>query len=138
MVELIVIVNEIEEWELEKWIERKRCRKEGRSMSITSAQSYEMRIARTGDKIADPPEPYWQTAARGACFSSRRFQPFGGGHGTPQAASCARVHPPGWRLRLLDLCLGHHGASQKISCIGSPLCEQACRHAASCMHAIGG
>jgi hypothetical protein len=57
-------VNEIEEWELEKWIERKRCRKEGRSMSITSAQSYEMRIARTGDKIADPPEPYWPTVER--------------------------------------------------------------------------
>ena len=30
-------------------------------MSITSAQSYEMRIARAGDKIADPPEPYWKT-----------------------------------------------------------------------------
>jgi hypothetical protein len=38
-------------------------RKGGR-MSITSAQSYEMRIARTGDNIADPPEPYWQTVAR--------------------------------------------------------------------------
>ena len=37
---------------------------EGGSMSITSAQSYEMRIARTGDKIADPPEPYWQTVER--------------------------------------------------------------------------
>jgi len=23
-----------------------------------------MRIARTGDKIADPPEPYWQTVER--------------------------------------------------------------------------
>jgi hypothetical protein len=33
-------------------------------MSITSAQSYEMRIARTGDKIADPPVPYWQTIER--------------------------------------------------------------------------
>jgi hypothetical protein len=32
-------------------------------MSITSAQSYEMRIARSGDKIVDPPEPYWQTVA---------------------------------------------------------------------------
>ena len=48
-------------------------------MSITSAQSYEMRIARTGDKIADPPEPYWQTverllADRGAIMS-RVFLP---------------------------------------------------------------
>ena len=33
-------------------------------MSITSAQSYEMRIARTADKIGDPPEPYWQTVER--------------------------------------------------------------------------
>jgi len=57
-------VNEIEEWELEEWVGRKRCPKEGGRMSITSAQSYEMRIARTGDKIADPPEPYWQTVER--------------------------------------------------------------------------
>jgi len=33
-------------------------------MSITSAQGYEMRIARTGDKIGDPPEPYRQTVER--------------------------------------------------------------------------
>jgi hypothetical protein len=33
-------------------------------MSITSAQGYEMRIARQGDRIADPPEPYWQTVER--------------------------------------------------------------------------
>jgi hypothetical protein len=33
-------------------------------MSITSAQSYEMRIARSGDKMIDPPEPYWQTVER--------------------------------------------------------------------------
>ena len=33
-------------------------------MSITSAQSYEMRITRKGDKIADPPQPYWQTVER--------------------------------------------------------------------------
>jgi hypothetical protein len=33
-------------------------------MSITSAQSYEMRIARKGDKISDPPHPYWQTVER--------------------------------------------------------------------------
>ena len=33
-------------------------------MSITSAQSYEMRISRSGDKINDPPEPYWQTVER--------------------------------------------------------------------------
>jgi hypothetical protein len=32
--------------------------------SITSAQSYEMRIARTDDQIDDPPEPYWQTVER--------------------------------------------------------------------------
>jgi hypothetical protein len=38
--------------------------KEAGSMSITSAQSYEMRIARTGDKVADPPEPYRQTVER--------------------------------------------------------------------------
>jgi hypothetical protein len=31
-------------------------------MSITSAQGYEMRIARMGDKI--PPQPYWQTVER--------------------------------------------------------------------------
>jgi hypothetical protein len=30
-------------------------------MSITSAESYEMRISRSGDKITDPPQPYWQT-----------------------------------------------------------------------------
>jgi len=30
-------------------------------MSITSAESYEMRINRSGDKITDPPQPYWQT-----------------------------------------------------------------------------
>jgi len=45
------------------WV-RKRCRNGGRSMSITSAQSYEMRIARIGDKITDPPQPYWQTVER--------------------------------------------------------------------------
>ena len=28
-------------------------------MSITSARSYEMRIARKGDEISDPPQPYW-------------------------------------------------------------------------------
>jgi hypothetical protein len=33
-------------------------------MSITSAQSYEMRIARRGDRISDAPEPYWQTVER--------------------------------------------------------------------------
>jgi hypothetical protein len=33
-------------------------------MSITSAQSYEMRISRKGDRISDPPEPYWQTVER--------------------------------------------------------------------------
>ena len=33
-------------------------------MSITSAQSYELRIAREGDRIADPPQPYWQTVER--------------------------------------------------------------------------
>jgi len=33
-------------------------------MSITSAQSYEMRISRSGDKITDPPQPYWQTVER--------------------------------------------------------------------------
>jgi hypothetical protein len=33
-------------------------------MSITTAQGYEMRIARTGDKISDPPQPYWQTVQR--------------------------------------------------------------------------
>jgi len=34
------------------------------AMSITSAQSYEMRIARKGDEISDPPQPYWQTVER--------------------------------------------------------------------------
>jgi len=57
-------VNEIEEWELEKWVARKRYRKEEGNMSITSAQSYEMRIARTGDKVGDPPQPYGQTVER--------------------------------------------------------------------------
>jgi hypothetical protein len=33
-------------------------------MSIKSAQGYEMRIARMGDKIGDPPQPYWQTVER--------------------------------------------------------------------------
>jgi hypothetical protein len=33
-------------------------------MSITSAQSYEMRISRSGGKISDPPQPYWQTVER--------------------------------------------------------------------------
>jgi hypothetical protein len=33
-------------------------------MSITSAQGYEMRIARTGDEIGAPPEPYRQTVER--------------------------------------------------------------------------
>ena len=33
-------------------------------MSITSAQGYEMRISRSGDKISDPPQPYWQTVER--------------------------------------------------------------------------
>ena len=33
-------------------------------MSITSVQSYEMRIARSADKISDPPQPYWQTVER--------------------------------------------------------------------------
>ena len=33
-------------------------------MSITSAQGYEMRITRSGDRIDDPPEPYWQTVER--------------------------------------------------------------------------
>jgi hypothetical protein len=37
---------------------------DGGSMSITSAQSYEMRISRSSDKITDPPEPYWQTVER--------------------------------------------------------------------------
>jgi hypothetical protein len=37
---------------------------DGGSMSITSAQSYEMRISRSGDKISDPPQPYWQTVER--------------------------------------------------------------------------
>jgi hypothetical protein len=34
------------------------------AMSITSAQSYEMRISRSGDKITNPPQPYWQTVER--------------------------------------------------------------------------
>jgi hypothetical protein len=33
-------------------------------MSITSAHGYEMRIIRSGDTIADLPEPYWQTVQR--------------------------------------------------------------------------
>jgi hypothetical protein len=33
-------------------------------MSITSAQSYEMRLSRRCDGIDDPPEPYWQTVER--------------------------------------------------------------------------
>jgi hypothetical protein len=37
---------------------------DGGSMSITSAQGYEMRISRSGDKISDPPQPYWQTVER--------------------------------------------------------------------------
>jgi hypothetical protein len=36
----------------------------GKSMSITSAQSYEMQIARSGNNIGDPPQPYWQTVER--------------------------------------------------------------------------
>jgi hypothetical protein len=28
------------------------------------AQSYEMRIARRGDRISDAPEPYWQIGER--------------------------------------------------------------------------
>jgi hypothetical protein len=61
-VPLVWIVNKIEEWELETmgWTQTM----PGGSMSITSVQSYEMRIARTGDKIGDPPEPYWQTVER--------------------------------------------------------------------------
>ena len=39
-------------------------RNDGGNMSITSAQSYELRIAREGDRIADPPQPYWQTVER--------------------------------------------------------------------------
>jgi hypothetical protein len=31
------------------------------AMSITSAQGYEMRITWKGDRIGDPPQPYWQT-----------------------------------------------------------------------------
>ena len=42
-------------------------------MSITSAQSYEMRIARAGNKIADPPEPYWQTVERLFADRGRRL-----------------------------------------------------------------
>jgi hypothetical protein len=30
-------------------------------MSITSAQSYEMRLSRRRDRIDDPPKPYCQT-----------------------------------------------------------------------------
>ena len=46
------------------------------AVSITSAQSYEMRINRSGDKISDPPQPYWQTverlmADRGADYVAR-------------------------------------------------------------------
>jgi hypothetical protein len=37
---------------------------DGGTMSITSAQSYEMRITRKGDTISDPPQPYWQTVDR--------------------------------------------------------------------------
>jgi hypothetical protein len=33
-------------------------------MSITSAQSYEIQITRSGAKMTDPPEPYWQTVER--------------------------------------------------------------------------
>jgi hypothetical protein len=33
-------------------------------MSITSAQGYELRIARQGDTLAHPPQPYWQTVER--------------------------------------------------------------------------
>jgi hypothetical protein len=33
-------------------------------MSITSAQSYEMRLSRGRDRIDDPPEPYCQTVER--------------------------------------------------------------------------
>jgi hypothetical protein len=49
-------------------------------MSITSAQSYEMRIARKGDEISDPPQPYWQTverllADRGESIMSSAFSP---------------------------------------------------------------
>jgi hypothetical protein len=33
-------------------------------MSITSAQSYEMRLSRRRDRIDDPPEPYCQTVER--------------------------------------------------------------------------
>ena len=37
---------------------------EGMTMAITSAQGYEMRITRRGDRTADPPDPYWQTVER--------------------------------------------------------------------------
>jgi hypothetical protein len=33
-------------------------------MSITSAQSYEIRLSRRRDRIDDPPEPYCQTVKR--------------------------------------------------------------------------
>ena len=33
-------------------------------MSITSAQSYEMRLSQRRDRIDDPPEPYCQTVER--------------------------------------------------------------------------
>ena len=39
-------------------------RQEENVMAITSAQSFEMRINRRGDKMSDPPEPYWSTVAR--------------------------------------------------------------------------
>ena len=42
-------------------------------MSITSAQGYEMRITRSGDRIGDPPEPYWQIADKGADHVARLF-----------------------------------------------------------------
>ena len=39
-------------------------RQEENVMAITSAQSFEMRINRRGDKMSDPPEQYWSTVAR--------------------------------------------------------------------------
>jgi hypothetical protein len=33
-------------------------------MSITSAKDTNCEIARMGDKIGDPPQPYWQTVER--------------------------------------------------------------------------
>jgi len=43
---------------------RKRCSKEGRKHEQHISPNYEMRLARSGAKMTDPPEPYWQTVER--------------------------------------------------------------------------